>query len=871
MVRDQSTSARWEDLVHPADLWRLIWSSEGWRCIFVVIWNGHKWVPASHQPHRFFKTNEEAEAYVLEIDQAEGIQAYHACGTTQDDNSRKQENIWHLKCYWLDIDCGPDKPYGDVAEAQGELQRFCAAYELPAPLVVASGHGLHCYWVLERPVSPEEWQPGADALKLACERHGLRADHSRTTDCASILRPPGTRNKKYTPPPVVTGTGSSCAPIALADFGERVRTGTGERVVAFPSLPPRKRGAKARDPLSRDAAAIWPQVPTSAAKIAEHCAQLAHMRNTKGDVSEPLWYANLCVFVYCDDGHELAHAWSSGYPQYTIDETEAKFEHAKADSPGPTTCERFHSLEPAPCEACPHWQPLGGERQITSPIQLGRQRVAPEAADTATDDAADTAEDDAADTAEETAEETKNAPRILPTDFGNTRRLVARHGSNIRFVPHWKQWLIWTDGQWRRDKDGAIVRLAKDTVEEIFTEAESLADSKARKRQRIFALRSQAAARIHAMVELAESEAAVVITPDKLDADPWMLGVRNGVIDLRTGEFRAARRDDYVTMIAGVAHDSDAACPNWLETLDKITDKNDELIAYLQRMTGYMLTGDVSEEVFFIAHGGGNNGKSTFRETIFKILGEYAIAADGGLLLSHRQPGGATPEIARLKGRRLVCINETNENDRLNEARVKFITSTDTITARNLYAGLFDFRPTHKTIVTANHKPVVRGTDEGIWRRIHLLPFTVTIPTDEVEKNFREKHLDPELPGILNWMLKGLEAYQEIGLAPPAAVRGATEKYRKDMDVIALWLDQRCIVDPKASIASKAAYADYAQWGEDTGTWVMKQNRFTRRLGEMGFARGKETDGRRQITGLRLQASPDEDGCKTTPDDQLPL
>jgi putative DNA primase/helicase len=310
-----------------------------------------------------------------------------------------------------------------------------------------------------------------------------------------------------------------------------------------------------------------------------------------------------------------------------------------------------------------------------------------------------------------------------------------------------------------------------------------------------------------------------------------------------------------------VTYDPEATCPNWLECLDKITNKNDELIAYLQRKMGYMLTGSVREEVLFIAHGDGKNGKSTYRETLHELLGDYAIVADAGLLLERRQAGSATPEVARLKGRRLVCINETSENDRLNEARVKFITSIDTITARKLYRDPFDFKPTHKAMLTTNHTPIIRGTDEGIWRRIHLLPFTVTIPAHEVKRDYREEELRPELPGILNWALDGLKAYREIGLAPPDTVRGATEKYRRDMDVFTHWLQDRCVVEPGASVPATDAYADYARWAKDDIGWVMSQNRFGRSLTEKGFTKDK-VGGRRVIKGLRLKPLPPEDAAE---------
>jgi putative DNA primase/helicase len=366
------------------------------------------------------------------------------------------------------------------------------------------------------------------------------------------------------------------------------------------------------------------------------------------------------------------------------------------------------------------------------------------------------------------------AAPALHTDLGNARRLVARHGNNIRFVHEWHQWVIWEGTHWRVDDDGAIMRLAKETVEALYAEAARLKDESKRGDLRKHAFKCEAEARLKAMVSLATTEREVTLSSQQLDADPWLLGTQNGVLELQTGKFRPAKRDDYITLRTGVAFDPAAACPDWLAFLDKVTGGDRSLSAYLKRVAGYTLTGSTREEVLFVPYGTGNNGKSTFRETLHEVLGDYAVAADAALLIERKAPGGATPEIARLKGRRLVAINETAENDRLNEARVKFITSQDKITARNLYQDFFDFEPTHKTFLTTNHKPIIRGTDTGIWRRIHLLPFTVTIPSHEVEKDFRERRLIPELSGILNWALEGLRAYLREGLDPPAAVREAT-------------------------------------------------------------------------------------------------
>jgi putative DNA primase/helicase len=249
------------------------------------------------------------------------------------------------------------------------------------------------------------------------------------------------------------------------------------------------------------------------------------------------------------------------------------------------------------------------------------------------------------------------------------------------------------------------------------------------------------------------------------------------------------------------------------------------------------------------------NGKSTFRETLHALLGDYGLAADAGLLTERKVAGGASEEVARLKGRRLVAVNETAESEQLNEARVKFITSQDMITARNLYGHFFDFFPTHKTFLGTNHKPIIRGNDEGIWRRVQLIPFTVTIPEDAVEKYFRERRLMPELPGILNWALKGLREYQKIGLEPPDVVKASTQDYRDDMDVVGQWLDERCERDPRASVPTADAYQDYSQWAADEVGWELKKLTFRRNLSDRGFPRVKGSRGQRRIGGLRLKSA----------------
>jgi putative DNA primase/helicase len=433
---------------------------------------------------------------------------------------------------------------------------------------------------------------------------------------------------------------------------------------------------------------------------------------------------------------------------------------------------------------------------------------------------------------------------------------VDRHGLNLRYVVEWGKWLIWRDGRWDVDNNFEIERLAKETVAAMWAEAAKLDDDEARTTLRRHALRSEAAPRIRDMIALARSEKGVPIGASQLDADTDLLGVQNGVIDLKTLAFREARREDYVTKFCGTHYDAEAKCPNWLLFLDRIMDGKADIIAYLQRFDGYGLTGSVAEEVMRILWGRGKNGKSTYRETKSLLLGDYSDTCGVDVLLQKHDAGGATPQIAKLKGLRHISVNETRENGKLSEERVKNLTSNEALEARFLHQNPFTFAPTHKTDITTNHKPVIAGTDEGIWRRIHLVPFTVTIPEEERDEHYREKYLVPELAGILNWMLEGLKAYNERGLTPPEAIQAATRAYRTEMDVIEQWLEDNCLCNPQASESLLELYKNYVDYLGNEFRQVgvaLSKRKFGDALSERGFEPVRGTGGGRLRKGLMLK------------------
>ena len=422
------------------------------------------------------------------------------------------------------------------------------------------------------------------------------------------------------------------------------------------------------------------------------------------------------------------------------------------------------------------------------------------------------------------------------TDFGNAERLAYHAGQDLRYCHDWARWLVWTGQRWEMDRAGLVKRRAKEAVRRIYAEAANLADEEARKEVAKWAMRSEAKPRVDAMIDLVQSERGIPALSDELDSNPWLLNCANGALDLRTGELKRHRRADLCTKITAVSYDPDARCPTWLAFLATIMGGNQDLIGFLQRAIGYSLTGDVSEQVLFFAYGTGANGKSTFAETVTAVMGDYAQKAPRGMLTMRPNGAEGIPnDIARLPGARFVISNEVDEGRRLAEAQVKDLTGGDTLTARFMRGEFFEFKPSHKLWVYGNHKPVIRGTDEGIWRRIRLIPFEVTIPGDKQDHRLPAK-LRAELPGILAWAVEGCLEWQRAGLGTPQKVLAATAAYRAEMDVLADFLADMCLLAPNAEVSKAALFDAYQVWCEANRERPLGKIHFGKRLKERGIA-----------------------------------
>jgi putative DNA primase/helicase len=370
------------------------------------------------------------------------------------------------------------------------------------------------------------------------------------------------------------------------------------------------------------------------------------------------------------------------------------------------------------------------------------------------------------------AEARANAPKHGLTDLGNARRLVHRHGHDLRYV-NGLGWFVWDGSRWASDNSGEVMRRAKATAIGIFEEAARDVEDERRKKLGAWAVRSEGRAALSNMIALAESELGIAILPDALDSHPWKLNVANGTVDLTTGELLPHDPAELHTKIAGAAYDAGAAAPLWDKFLAEILP-NAEVRAFVQKFMGYCLTGSVREQALAFLWGAGSNGKTTFLEAVREAMGDYAHQAGGDLLVAKRErSAGDMAAIASLRGRRLVTTLEVDDGVRLAEGLVKELTGERTIIAKLMRRDPVEFENVSKICLAANHKPEVRGQDFAMWRRIKLIPFTVTIPDERKDANLGEK-LAQERDGILGWLVEGCLAYQRDGLGEPAVIKAAT-------------------------------------------------------------------------------------------------
>lgn len=422
------------------------------------------------------------------------------------------------------------------------------------------------------------------------------------------------------------------------------------------------------------------------------------------------------------------------------------------------------------------------------------------------------------------------------TDWGNAQRLIAAHGQDLRFCHELNKWLAWEGHRWRVDETGEIARRAKDVARRLHGEAQACEDEYVREEIRRHAMATEGQGRLEALVKCATSEPGVAIRIEELDRDPWLLTCSNGVVDLRTGELRPGQRADLCTKACRVAYDAMAQRDYWLECLELWTGGREGLVRFLQAAVGYSLTGITSAKALFICWGAGDNGKSTFVETLNAILGDYSATTPFDTLMAKKgQSSGIPNDIARLRGIRAIWASEPPRGSALAEDIVKRLTGGDTIAARYLHGEFFEFKPIGKIWLGTNHRPKVSG-DRAMWRRLKLIPWDVQIPMDkQLSRHVVDERLQACAQGILAWAVEGAGIYEREGLLDVEEVRLAGDEYREEMDVLGQWISEHCIVMEQAAMTSSVGYKDYSEWCELQGETPWSPKAWGGGLREKGY------------------------------------
>lgn len=416
------------------------------------------------------------------------------------------------------------------------------------------------------------------------------------------------------------------------------------------------------------------------------------------------------------------------------------------------------------------------------------------------------------------------------TDTGNAQRMRDRFKGNIRYSYTRKKWMYWTGKVWHYDDTGEIKKLADLIVEELKKEAFRLEDEKEREMRLKFANKTANSTGKINMIKETEHLDGIPLLIDELDCYIDYLNVQNGIINLRNGELIPHDSNFMMSKVCNCEYDvsGEKKPERWLKFLDEICNGNQELVRYLQKCVGYSLTGSVKEQCAFFLYGLGNNGKSTFLDTISEILGDYSSNAQPDTIMMKKfGDNGSGSDIARLRSARMVTTEEPTEGVRLNEGLIKQLTGGGKVTCRFLYGDEFEYAPEFKIWIATNHKPIIQGTDVGIWRRIRLIPFEVNIPAEKVDKQLKYKFRE-EMPQILRWAVEGCMLYRKEGLEPPQCVQESTAEYKAEMDLIATFMDACVVIDYTAMepVPANEIYSIYTEWAKANNEYVMTSRKF---------------------------------------------
>lgn len=455
---------------------------------------------------------------------------------------------------------------------------------------------------------------------------------------------------------------------------------------------------------------------------------------------------------------------------------------------------------------------------------------------------------------------TNTGPDGFPkTEMGNAERIARDHGPEIRHVPQSGQWYLWSGTHWKVDDALDIPGLVLHTARGMSRGELDAQNEDERKAWRSWCKHSEGKRNIDNSLALSGLLDGIKLESSRFDADDFVINTPSGVFDVRTLELTPHAKDQYMSRVTRAPYDPGARCPQWHEFLKTIFDGDDEMIAFIQRAVGYSLTGSCREQCLFFLYGFGANGKSTALNVIRAISANYASHTPFDTFME-QDSDKVRNDIARLQGVRFVSTTEPRAGKRMDEALIKQLTGQDPVTARFLRKEFFEYIPKFKIWISANHKPRIRGTDDGIWRRIRLIPFKIQIPPERQDPDLPVK-LEAEFAGIMAWALHGAHLWLVNGMRTPQSVIDATKEYRAENDGVGLFIDAECVVmthvpsPPQTSSAT--LYSAYCDWIKDLNERPMSAKAFSQILQAKGFelVRTKAYNAFRGI-GLSSKASP---------------
>lgn len=431
-------------------------------------------------------------------------------------------------------------------------------------------------------------------------------------------------------------------------------------------------------------------------------------------------------------------------------------------------------------------------------------------------------------------------------DVGNAQRLIAVCGDRVRFCTPMRKWLVWDGKRWATDELGQVLRLAQDAMLEFVGQAIHAQNETAFR----FATQSLNTPRIRGLLSQAAPHLAV--HPDALDSDPWLLNFANGTFDFQTCELRAHAREDFITKLVHHSYRPDAVAPRFLAFLERIVPA--AAIDFLQKALGYSITGITTEKKIFFCMGPTNSGKTTLLTLMHDLFEEYSALIMMSALMQKDEDNTSRADLADLRGCRFAMTSETEEGDRLREAKLKRITQGQgRIKTARKYENPISFAETHKLWIDANHRPIVSGTDDAIWNRLDPIPFDHPLDEGEIDPELPQK-LRAEAEGIIAWIVRGAMQWKASGLGRPPRLMAATKAtWREEMDRLAAWRQECCDEGPDLQCQARPLYSSYREWDEDAGEHPMTETMFGRRMVDAGFK--KRTAGRVTYLGIALKVS----------------